>query len=100
MGELCYSLTTHYLTWLFLDHHCPWLGSCIVSQTILFMVWKSDCLSWNKGHRTYLAFLHFLFSITLLALYLAVVSISALVYAFNNPYGIVSFVQAVYTHCR
>lgn len=53
-----------------MDHHCPWLGS--------------KCI----GHRTYPAFLHFLLSITLLSTYIAVISISALWYAFNNPYTI------------
>ncbi|KAF8073936.1 DHHC palmitoyltransferase-domain-containing protein [Lyophyllum atratum] len=53
-----------------MDHHCPWLGS--------------NCI----GHRTYPAFLHFLLSITLLATYLAVLSFSALWYAFNNPYTV------------
>jgi len=50
-----------------MDHHCPWLGS--------------NCI----GHRTYPAFLHFLCSVTCFALYVAVVSIHALVYAFHNP---------------
>lgn len=53
-----------------MDHHCPWLGSrCI-------------------GHRTYPAFLHFLCSVTLLATYVTVMSISALWYAFHNPFTI------------
>jgi len=53
-----------------MDHHCPWLGSrCI-------------------GHRTYPAFLHFLGSITTLAIYLAVMDFSAVWYAFNNPFGV------------
>ncbi|KAK0207901.1 DHHC palmitoyltransferase-domain-containing protein [Desarmillaria ectypa] len=51
-----------------MDHHCPWVGA--------------KCI----GHRTYPAFLHFLFCITLLATYIAIVCIFALVYAFNNPY--------------
>jgi len=50
-----------------MDHHCPWLAS--------------KCI----GHRTYPAFVHFLACITLLALYIAVISISALFYAFSNP---------------
>ncbi|KAF8895619.1 DHHC palmitoyltransferase-domain-containing protein [Infundibulicybe gibba] len=49
------------------DHHCPWLGSRCV------------------GHRTYPAFVHFLFSVTLLAAYVAIVMIFALWYAFSNP---------------
>jgi len=50
-----------------MDHHCPWLGTCI-------------------GHRTYPAFLHFLCCITLLALYIAVIAINALWFAFHNPF--------------
>jgi len=52
------------------DHHCPWLGNrCI-------------------GHRTYPAFVHFLFCITLLASYITALCAHALYYAFNNPYAI------------
>ncbi|KNZ73199.1 Palmitoyltransferase ZDHHC15 [Termitomyces sp. J132] len=54
-----------------MDHHCPWLGN--------------NCI----GHRTYPAFLHFLLSVTLLALYIAIISIFALIYAFNDPYVMV-----------
>lgn len=43
-----------------------------------------------QGHRTYPAFVHFLACITLLALYIAVISGSALLYAFNNPLDVVS----------
>ncbi|KDQ62679.1 hypothetical protein JAAARDRAFT_30583 [Jaapia argillacea MUCL 33604] len=51
-----------------MDHHCPWIGyKCI-------------------GHRTYPAFIHFLSSITLLALYVAFVSITALYHAFEHPF--------------
>ncbi|TFK70934.1 zf-DHHC-domain-containing protein [Pluteus cervinus] len=53
-----------------MDHHCPWLGS--------------NCI----GHRTYPAFVHFLACITLLAIYIAVISINGLLYAFSNPYTI------------
>lgn len=53
-----------------MDHHCPWLGS--------------SCI----GHRTYPAFIHFLTSATLLALYIATFSMRALLYSFNNPYGV------------
>ncbi|KAF9013310.1 DHHC palmitoyltransferase-domain-containing protein [Cyathus striatus] len=49
------------------DHHCPWLGSTCI------------------GHRTYPAFVHFLTCVTLLSLYVAIISILALMYAFNNP---------------
>jgi len=53
-----------------MDHHCPWLGArCI-------------------GHRTYPAFVHFLCSVTLLAIYIAVISILVLWHAFNNPFTI------------
>jgi len=56
-----------------MDHHCPWLGNrCI-------------------GHRTYPAFLHFLFCITLLAIYVAAVCANALYFAFKNPYTIDEF---------
>ncbi|KAF9061450.1 DHHC palmitoyltransferase-domain-containing protein [Rhodocollybia butyracea] len=53
-----------------MDHHCPWLGNRCV------------------GHRTYPAFIHFLFCITLLSIYTAVLCAHALYYAFNNPYSI------------
>ncbi|KAJ7601034.1 DHHC palmitoyltransferase-domain-containing protein [Mycena floridula] len=52
-----------------MDHHCPWMGQCI-------------------GHRTYPAFLHFLFCVTLLSIYIAVICIFALIFAFTNPYAI------------
>lgn len=42
-----------------------------------------------QGHRTYPAFVHFLCSITCFALYIAVVAIKALVYAFYNPFAVV-----------
>lgn len=50
------------------------------------------CLKANisQGHRTYPAFLHFLLSVTLLATYIGIMSVSAVWYAFNNPYTIVS----------
>ncbi|KAF6755787.1 DHHC palmitoyltransferase-domain-containing protein [Ephemerocybe angulata] len=53
-----------------MDHHCPWLGS--------------SCI----GHRTYPAFVHFLTCATLLAIYIATVSVRALIYSFQNPYGV------------
>lgn len=53
-----------------MDHHCPWMAS--------------KCI----GYNTYPAFVHFLVSCTLLALYIAVVSIFALIYAFSNPYAL------------
>lgn len=53
-----------------MDHHCPWLGS--------------NCV----GHRTYPAFVHFLTCITILAIYIAAISIDALVYSFRNPYDV------------
>ncbi|KIK01889.1 hypothetical protein K443DRAFT_97841 [Laccaria amethystina LaAM-08-1] len=56
-----------------MDHHCPWLGSTCI------------------GHRTYPAFVHFLCSVTLLATYIAVISISALWYAFHNPFIVHEF---------
>jgi len=56
-----------------MDHHCPWIGA--------------KCI----GHRTYPAFVHFLCCITLLSLYIAVVAIHALWYAFNNPFSVHEF---------
>ncbi|KAF8644686.1 hypothetical protein AX16_008346 [Volvariella volvacea WC 439] len=53
-----------------MDHHCPWLGGRCV------------------GHRTYPAFVHFLFCITALSIYTAVLSISGLLWSFSNPYSI------------
>lgn len=43
----------------------------------------------QQGHRTYPAFLHFLCCITLFSLYVAVLSINALIFAFQNPLAIV-----------
>jgi len=53
-----------------MDHHCPWLGS--------------NCV----GHRTYPAFVHFLTCITILAIYIAAVSIDALLYSFHHPFEV------------
>jgi len=53
-----------------MDHHCPWMGA--------------KCI----GFRTYPSFLHFLASITLLAAYVAFVSIRGLVFAFSHPLSI------------
>ncbi|ETW81424.1 hypothetical protein HETIRDRAFT_318448 [Heterobasidion irregulare TC 32-1] len=53
-----------------MDHHCPWIGG--------------KCI----GHRTYPSFLHFLFSITLLSVYIAAISIQGLSFAFRNPLAI------------
>ncbi|OBZ71210.1 Palmitoyltransferase PFA3 [Grifola frondosa] len=53
-----------------MDHHCVWLGS--------------KCI----GHRTHAAFVHFLFCITALAMYIAILCISAVYYAFTNPLSI------------
>ncbi|KAF9562589.1 zf-DHHC-domain-containing protein [Agrocybe pediades] len=51
-----------------MDHHCPWIGArCI-------------------GHRTYPAFVHFLCSITLLALYITAMASHGLWYAFSHPF--------------
>jgi hypothetical protein len=82
------------MTYISVDHHCPWLGfRCIVSSFF------SECLQLSygdlsyQGHRTYPAFIHFLCSVTLLSMYVAVMSISALWYAFHNPYTIVSHAQ-------
>lgn len=53
-----------------MDHHCPWIAyKCI-------------------GHRTYPAFLHFLTCVSFLAIYIGLVSISAIYYAFTNPMNI------------
>ncbi|KDR82861.1 hypothetical protein GALMADRAFT_57084 [Galerina marginata CBS 339.88] len=56
-----------------MDHHCPWIGA--------------KCI----GHRTYPAFVHFLCSISLLCLYIAVVAINALWFAFQNPFVVNEF---------
>jgi len=53
-----------------MDHHCPWIGSKCV------------------GLRTYPAFLHFLCSVCLLSLYVACISLSAFLYALNDPSSI------------
>ncbi|EGN98546.1 hypothetical protein SERLA73DRAFT_183607 [Serpula lacrymans var. lacrymans S7.3] len=53
-----------------MDHHCPWLGSKCV------------------GHRTYPAFLHFIFSVTALATYIGTVSGFAFWFSINNPFSI------------
>ncbi|KAH9166120.1 DHHC palmitoyltransferase-domain-containing protein [Lactarius sanguifluus] len=54
-----------------MDHHCPWMGA--------------KCI----GLRTYPSFLHFLASITLLAIYVAVICIRGLSFAFRHPLAIV-----------
>ncbi|KAJ3511102.1 hypothetical protein NMY22_g15759 [Coprinellus aureogranulatus] len=53
-----------------MDHHCPWLGSACI------------------GHRTYPAFIHFLTCATILAIYIATVAARAIIYSFNNPFGV------------
>ncbi|KAI0252131.1 DHHC palmitoyltransferase-domain-containing protein [Lactifluus subvellereus] len=50
-----------------MDHHCPWLGA--------------KCI----GFRTYPSFLHFLASVTLLAVYVAAICIRGLIFAFSHP---------------
>ncbi|KZW00426.1 zf-DHHC-domain-containing protein [Exidia glandulosa HHB12029] len=51
-----------------MDHHCPWMGGrCI-------------------GHRTYPSFVHFIFTTTMLSVYVAGVAISALYYIIKHPY--------------
>ncbi|KAH7101190.1 zf-DHHC-domain-containing protein [Auriculariales sp. MPI-PUGE-AT-0066] len=53
-----------------MDHHCPWLGA--------------KCI----GHRTYPSFVHFVSVSSLLALHVASVSISALIYIIQHPYDL------------
>jgi len=53
-----------------MDHHCAWLGH--------------RCL----GHNTYPSFLHFLFCVTVLSLYVSVMCITAVYFAFTNPLSI------------
>ncbi|KAH9065236.1 DHHC palmitoyltransferase-domain-containing protein [Lactarius vividus] len=53
-----------------MDHHCPWMGA--------------KCI----GFRTYPSFLHFLASVTLLAIYVAVICIRGLNFAFRHPLAI------------
>jgi len=56
-----------------MDHHCPWIGA--------------KCI----GHRTYPAFVHFLCCITVLCIYVAVLAVNGLLYAFRNPFTINEF---------
>jgi len=65
-------------------HHCSICGRCVLKMDHHCLWLASKCI----GHRTYPAFVHFLCSITLLALYIAVISASALWFAFNNPMAI------------
>ena len=44
----------------------------------------------SQGHRTYPAFVHFLTTVTLLAMYITVICSRALLFAFRNPYAVVS----------
>lgn len=82
-----------HMTYVFIDHHCPWLGfRCIVSSFFSESLPVSHADRPFQGHRTYPAFIHFLCSVTLLSTYVAVISISALWYAFHNPLTIVSHV--------
>lgn len=49
-----------------MDHHCPWMAhKCI-------------------GHRTYPAFIHFIGSVTLLAIYIGAISMTVVWFAFNH----------------
>lgn len=65
-------------------HHCSICGRCVLKMDHHCVWLASKCI----GHRTYPAFVHFLSSVTLLALYIAVISGSALLFAFNNPMAI------------
>jgi len=81
----------------FADHHCPWLASkCIVRVHPSAEPVKK--LTDVQGHRTYPAFIHFLTCITLLSLYIGVVSGMALIYAFNNPFAVVGHVVSSELH--
>jgi len=51
-----------------MDHHCPWLASTCI------------------GHRTYPAFIHFIFCSTLQATYVGIVSARAIWYSFDHPF--------------
>lgn len=85
-----------HLMW-FADHHCPWLASkCIVRVHPSTEPVKK--LTDVQGHRTYPAFIHFLTCITLLSLYIGVVSGMALIYAFNNPFAVVGHVVSSELH--
>ncbi|KAF8527602.1 DHHC palmitoyltransferase-domain-containing protein [Hysterangium stoloniferum] len=53
-----------------MDHHCPWLGG--------------NCI----GHRTYPAFLHFLFMCTALAVYITCVATSVIIALVADPFSI------------
>ncbi|KAF8585082.1 zf-DHHC-domain-containing protein [Ramaria rubella] len=53
-----------------MDHHCPWLGG--------------NCV----GHRTYPAFVHFIFLSTILATYIACVGVSVIVDLVRDPFSI------------
>jgi len=65
-------------------HHCGSCGRCVLKMDHHCVWMASKCI----GHRTYPAFLHFLCSITLLAIYIAAISSSAIYYAFVNPMAI------------
>lgn len=47
-----------------------------------------------QGHRNYTSFLHFLFCIVSLSLYIACVCVSATYYSFTHPLSIVSLIPA------
>lgn len=73
------------------DHHCPWLAyKCIVRRSVSHGVNAYVPLASTQGHWTYTAFLHFLLSVSLLALYVMILCSQIVYFAFVNPFIVVS----------
>lgn len=83
-----------------LNRKLPFPRFLIISRPSLSLVGVKMCRtfapSWcigagshAQGHRTYPAFVHFLTTVTLLAMYITVICSRALLFAFRNPYAVV-----------